>query len=115
MGFGLGLLDGIADGPGLILARTCPRALAAARAAFVLWEITARSFSASAANKCNMKGSASAPSSATRNGTRCVWPKPGERSCPLAFAGLFAPIRIFPPGDLGQHGELLMNKVLMKC
>jgi hypothetical protein len=46
------------------------------------------------------------------------WPKPGERSCPLAFArlaGLFAPIRILPPGDLGQHGELLKNKALMKC
>jgi hypothetical protein len=44
------------------LPSVCPRALAAARAAFVRCEIRARSFSAKAANKCNMKGSASAPS-----------------------------------------------------
>jgi hypothetical protein len=54
------------------IAENLPRALAAARATLVRWEITARSFSASAANRCSMKGSASASSSATRKGTRCV-------------------------------------------
>src|SRR5271166_5442044 len=49
-----------------------PRAFAAARAAFVRWEIRARSFSARAAYRCSRNGSTSAPSSATRNGTRCA-------------------------------------------
>src|SRR5262249_27895707 len=42
-----------------------PRALAAARASLVRRLITARSFSASAAYRCSMNGSVSAPSSAT--------------------------------------------------
>jgi len=46
-----------------------PRALAAARAAFVRALIIARSFLASAANRCRMNGSTSGPNSATTNGT----------------------------------------------
>src|ERR1700730_10718929 len=56
-----------------------PRALAAARAALVLIAIMARSFSASAANRCRMNGSTSGPSSATRNGTR--WTIRPEMKC----------------------------------
>ena len=44
-------------------------ALAAARACRVRVEISERSFSARAANKCRTNGSTSGPSSATRNGT----------------------------------------------
>ena len=43
------------------LPRATPRAFAAARAAFVRVLIIARSFSASAANRCRMNGSTSAP------------------------------------------------------
>jgi hypothetical protein len=45
-----------------------PRALAEAPVVRLL--ISARSFCASAANKCRMKGSTSGPRSATKNGTR---------------------------------------------
>ena len=47
-----------------------PRRLAAARPALVRCEMSARSFCASAANKCRMKGSTSGPRSATKNGTQ---------------------------------------------
>ncbi len=47
-----------------------PRSLAAAKATFVRWLIIVHSFSASAANRCKMNGSTSAPSSATTKGTR---------------------------------------------
>ena len=47
-----------------------PCAFLAANAALVRSEIKRRSFSASAAYRCSMKGSASRPSSATMNGTR---------------------------------------------
>jgi hypothetical protein len=49
-----------------------PRAFALARASRVRTEIIARSFSARAANRCSTNGSTSAPSSATRKGTRCA-------------------------------------------
>jgi len=99
VGVGLVLLDGVADGPGLVqpgIAEDMPTGLCGGQNG--LRDAEGRSTGAADASR--------------------YWPKPGERSCPLAFArlaGLFAPIRIFPPGDLGQHGELLMNKALMKC
>jgi hypothetical protein len=49
-----------------------PIDLRTAGAAFVRSDIRRRSFSASAAYRCSMKGSASRPSSATMNGTRCA-------------------------------------------
>ena len=49
--------------------RRWPRSLAALRASLVRCEMSARSFSASAAYRCRMNGSVSAPSSATINGT----------------------------------------------
>src|SRR5688500_7219006 len=49
-----------------------PRAFAAWSAALVRTEIRARSFSARAAYRCSMNGSASAPRSATMNGTFCA-------------------------------------------
>jgi len=49
-----------------------PRLFATASAALVRSDISRRSFSASAAYRCSMNGSASAPSSATMNGRRCV-------------------------------------------
>ena len=48
------------------LPRTCPRAFAAAKAALVRWEMTARSFSAKAAYRCNRNGSTSGPRSSGR-------------------------------------------------
>jgi hypothetical protein len=54
------------------LPRDTPRALAAARACRVRVEISARSFSASAAKRCRTNGSTSGPSSVTRNGTLCA-------------------------------------------
>src|SRR5262249_15547007 len=43
-----------------------------ANAARVRCEISARSFSASGANRCSTNGSTSAPSSTTTKGTRCA-------------------------------------------
>ena len=54
------------------LPRTTPRAFAAFRASRVRCEISCRSFSASAAYRCSMKGFASAPRSATMNETLCA-------------------------------------------
>jgi hypothetical protein len=51
------------------LPRDTPRALAAERACRVRVEMSARSFSANAANRCRTNGSTSGPSSATRKGT----------------------------------------------
>jgi hypothetical protein len=48
------------------------RSFRAARAARVRSDICLRSFSGRAAYRCNMKGSAPAPSSATMNDTRCA-------------------------------------------
>ena len=58
------------DSGSLRLPSFAPAAFLACSAALVRSEISRRSFSANAAYRCSMNGSASRPSSATMNGTR---------------------------------------------
>ena len=62
------LVRGRLGGP--VLKRPCAPLPRRARRVFGFQSV--RSFSANAANRCSTNGSTSAPSSATRNGTRCT-------------------------------------------